>query len=197
MNMGTFSQNYMLGGYRKKTWVVAAIATCALLLIVPALITQSHAYGNAHAIQEYQVTLSENCNNPAYCVDESGNPALGGFWAWAVLYTDGTFDATTTGCGHSGGPVLDLSPPYGGAMHCNADGNWNTAYNGVEFYILSETDLCSGFGSGKPTSSFTSYSDPGMDTMVPLQQGHYDWQDIFGFAPPPGLSLEITVVSLH
>ena len=185
--MRTFSQNYMQGWYRKKTWVAAAIASCALLLIVPALITQSHAYGNAHGTQEYQLTLSENCNNPDPNVCGGGG---GGFWAWAVLYTDGTFDATTTGCGHSGGPVLDLSPPYGGAMHCNADGNWNTNYDGVEFYILSETDACSGFGQGKPTISFTDYGTPGMDTGVPLIPGHY------ASVPAPGVNIQITVVSL-
>lgn len=186
----------------KKT--LSALLTIAVLSILALTsVPAAWAYGNAHgAQQEYQLTMSQNCNNRTICVDESGNPTLGGFWAWAVLYTDGTFDATTTGCGHTGGPVLDLAPPYGGASHCNVDGYWNTNFDGVEFYILNETDTCSGFGQGKPTSTFYDYTQPpfslpdGMDTGVPLVPGHYNYQDIFGTSPPPGVSIQITVVSL-
>jgi hypothetical protein len=180
--------NYIQGSRKYTVLLPIAFLLGMALASVPVV----HAYGNAQGTQEWQLTLSTNCNNASLC---GGFP--GGFWAWAVLYTDGTFDATTTGCGHSGGPVLNFSAPWGGASHCNADGYWNTSYDGIEFFILSETDTCSNSPAhGKPTTTTTDYTQPpyslpdGMDTGVPLFPGH------FSSNPAPGVSTQITVVYL-
>lgn len=141
----------------------------------------AHAYGNAEGTQLWQLTMSANCNNKDLC------EFPGGFWAWAVLYDDGTFDATIVGCGHSGGPIIDLSPPWGGAQSCRSDGYWTT-YNG-NFYITSETDTCvDSFSHGPPTTTTYDYGLPGMDTGVPLTPGHYSDH------PAPGINTEIQVV---
>jgi hypothetical protein len=95
---------------------------------------------------------------------------LGGFWAWAILNAEGTFDASTTGCGHSGGPVLDLSGPWGGASHCNVDGFWTNS-NG-DFDITSETDTCSNSPShGQPQTTTYDYGHPGPRHRSPSDSG--------------------------
>ena len=170
----------------RKRLVLLPLVFVALVSLAPV----AQGYGNSQTTQLWQLTISSNCNNPTLCGSFSG-----GFWAWAVLNSDGTFDASTTGCGHSGGPALDLSPPYGGASHCNVDGIWNTNFNGVEFLILNETDTCSNSPNhGQPTTTTTDYTQPpfslpnGLDTGVPLVPGHYS------ISPAPGITTQIQVV---
>src|SRR5262249_31082042 len=44
----------------------------------------------------WQIGLSFNCNNPAFC----GADATGGFWGWVEFDRGGQGNATLTGCGH-------------------------------------------------------------------------------------------------
>jgi len=142
---------------------------------------QALGYGNSGpAKQTYQLMFSSNCNNPSICGDE-----LGGFWGWAVLYSDGTGDAELTGCQHlthGGGPGT------AGAVHFHDDFTYDLS-NTTEFVTISETQTFVG------RQRFT-ITVPGEDTGIPLIPGHYGTADLFGFTAP-GVSFQIQVVKLH
>lgn len=156
-----------------------------VVLVLSAVVAASLA-GSAKAeygpLAVYQVTISQNCNNPTFC-----GPNLGGFWGWAVLNSDGTVDAELTGCGHL---VGGGGPGTAGAGHFHADAeDW--FISGGTFWVVDETDTF--VGHGPPQSSFT----PGpQDTGIPAAPGHYSTDEILGFAAPPGVSFQIQVVKI-
>jgi hypothetical protein len=140
------------------------------------------AYGNSGpAKQTYQLTFSMNCNNPSVCVSDG----TGGFWGWAVLYSDGTGDAELTGCSHlthGGGPGT------AGAVHFHDDFTFDLA-NTSELVTLLETETFVG------KNRFTM-TVPGEDTGIPLIPGHYSTAELLGFTAP-GVSFQVQVVKLH
>jgi hypothetical protein len=139
------------------------------------------AYGNAHgAHQVYQIEASSNCNNPDVCGE-----MLGGFWAWGVLYADGTGDAELTFCGHF---ANDHGPQLEGAGHMHIDLHW-TIENGM-IVVTSETDTI--VGRFPEVDVIASEDEP----IAPAAAGHYDTQDLLGFSAP-GVSFQVQVVALH
>src|SRR5207247_436857 len=85
---------------------IMALATIAAAIALAAgFASSAGAYGGGASHDTWQVGLSFNCNNPAYCEDE-----LGGFWGWVEFDRSGgqTWgDAEFAGCGHTtggGGP---------------------------------------------------------------------------------------------
>jgi hypothetical protein len=105
---------------------LVAVAAAALVASVPAA---NADYGR---LAQYQITFSQNCNNPAYCL--GGQDGLGGSWGWAVLNSDGTGDLQITFCGH-------LPGVGGGAGHEDVDFNsWSIDQANGVFFINSASD---------------------------------------------------------
>ena len=163
-----------------------AMLVCAgslLLFGIGLSATPAMAYGNSGpAKQTYQIAISQNCDNPTIC----GAGGTGGFWGWAVLYSDGTGDAELTGCGHlvgSGGPGT------AGATHFHDNFTYDLT-NTKDLVTLSETQTYVGHGTP------VTVTVPGSDTGIPLTPGHYNTTQIFGFSAP-GVSANIQVVKLH
>jgi hypothetical protein len=143
------------------------VPLCLLMALAATLAFAGRAnadYGKA----QYQITFSSNCNNPAYCRDENGNPQLGGDWGWAALNADGTGDLVVTGCGH-------LPGFGGGAFNEHVDIYQWEIKDGV-FFI-------------------DSASDPSFDgpSPIPYQPGH---SYHFSFRPAPGVNVEGQVTQI-
>ena len=156
------------------------VASLLLLAFSVAGSPAASAYGNSGAHQTYQLTFSQNCDNPSLCGGGGG-----GFWGWAVLYSDGTGDAELTGCGHlthAGGPGT------AGAQHFSDNFTYDLT-NTTEFVTISETQTFVG------STRFTQ-TVPGGDTGIPLTPGHYNTSQLLGFSAP-GVSLQVQVVKLH
>jgi hypothetical protein len=135
------------------------------------------AYGNDGHLDVYQIGISFNCNNKAFCESQG----LGGFWGWAELDHNpatgaNTGDAEFAFCAHG---------TFNGAGH--------DSQNITNWYIKDGTF----YGSGTDTTTFrgqtqvTPFTD--MDFGVPAVPGHYNTADVFGITPPPGVSAQIQV----
>jgi hypothetical protein len=165
---------------RRKRAVVLALALVASLAAVAAFAGSARAdYG---PLAQYQLGISQNCNNPSFC-----GPDLGGFWGWAVFNTDGTADAELTGCGHlqgAGGPNTAGAGPF------HADAQWFIGLNG-DFWVFNETDTFIGRGGTQVVTTI-----PPQDTGIPATPGHYSTSDILGFVAPPGVSFQIQVTKI-
>jgi len=163
------------------------LATTSFLaiLMMAAAGAPAAAYGNPPGgpTQTYQLMFSFNCNNPAACAGMGGT---GGFWGWAVLYSDGTGDAELTGCNHL---VGGGGPGTAGAIHFHDDFTFDLS-NTTELVTISETQTYVG-------RFRTTMTVPGSDTGIPLIPGHYTASDLFGFTPPPGVAIQIQVVKLR
>jgi hypothetical protein len=150
------------------------LALVIVIALVVALAPASTALAYGRAV--YQIEFSSNCNNPSFCGSD-----LGGFWAWGALYSDGTFDAELTGCGHT------ISGAPAGAQHMSADGHW--AIIDGALVITQETDTFTGTFHG------TVQENPDVPTVIgPAQPGHYSTEDILGFPAAPGVSIQLQVV---
>ena len=140
------------------------------------------AYGNDGHMDVYQIGLSFNCNNKAFC----GSENLGGFWGWAELDHNpatgaNTGDAEFAFCAHG---------TFNGAGHDSQDiTNWYIAPGsaGPNTFYGSGTDTTT-FRGQTQVSTFTN-----MDLGVPALAGHYSTADVFGITPPPGVSAQIQV----
>ena len=180
---------------RKLLLALAALGAVAALAV--GFSSSAKAYGGGAAHDTWQVGLSFNCDSPtsAYCLDQNGQPSLGGFWGWFEFDRSGTQmwgDAQLTGCGHTtggGGPGL------AGAGHLSLDITaWHLGSaqpqdpnpGGQEFYIDAYTVTFYGHGSPQ---TFTSQDEPGFlgDSGVPAESGHYS------FHPAPGVSGNVQV----
>lgn len=143
----------------------------------------AHAYGR---LAQWQIGLSFNCNNVAYCGQQ-----LGGFWGWAEFDSDNTADAQLTDCQHfqGGGPA--------GAQHFSSDvTGWFVGANG-DFFIEHEVVTFTG-GTGGPPVTVTDPTPPyPFDTGIPAAAGHYSARTLFGMQAPPGTNFEIQVVQLN
>jgi hypothetical protein len=136
---------------------------------------------------QYQIGFSENCDNPSFC----GSQNLGGFWGWAQFNFDGTADAQLTGCSH-----LQGGGPAKGAQHFSADvPGWFIGSNG-DFFITGEADTFTGRNGGPPVTVTNPFPPYPSDTGIPSAPGHYSAFKLFGFTPPPGVSIQIQVVKL-
>ena len=129
--------------------------------------TASADYGKA----QYQITFSSNCNNPTFCVDQYGNPQLGGDWGWAALNADGTGDLVTTGCGHF--------PGFGG-------GAFNEHVDIYQWTVDASTGMF----------EIVLASDPSFegDTPIPYEAGH---SYHFGAPIAPGVNVEGQVTQIQ
>lgn len=166
-----------------KVWLAAIVAGVTL---VAAGLTASTAgaYGSA---AQWQVTISFNCDNASLC-------GGGGFgtWIWAEFNSDGSADATVTGCGH----LVAAHGAFAGADHVNVDAHsWTIAPGSAgpaTFFVTSETDTIVGHGTPQvvdiPSESF--------DTGVPAVPGHYSIAGlVFGFTGP-GVTAQLQVVEI-
>ena len=74
------------------------------------------AYGTEHV---YQITLSENCQNPSACVASASNPfGIGGIWGWIEPDSDGTAEAAIEFQGHQ-----NANPFLNGSGHITGTGS--------------------------------------------------------------------------
>jgi hypothetical protein len=144
------------------------------------------AYGPA---AEYQIGISENCNNPDIC-----GPFLGGFWGWAEFDNDNTVDAQLAFCGHTQGGG------GGGAGHFSAEAEgWYIGPNGNFFLNGTETDTYTGHGPdgevlhGPPLE--ITFENVNVDSGIPATPGHYSTEELFGFTAP-GLAFQIQVIKI-
>lgn len=152
-------------------------------LLAAAAAAPAAAYGNGgSATQLYQATASMSCNNAALC----GN--LGGFWAWGVFYSDGTFDAEVTFCDHLSGPG-----GFSGAGHDHASGTYAIIDFGLGPWIVltSETDVLTGLGQGQTVVVPSEFTPIG-----PAAKAKLSTMDLLGFSAP-GVSFQVTVTPMH
>jgi hypothetical protein len=163
---------------------------CAVLVALSTLsvtIPVVHAYGSAAL---WQIAASQNCNNPAFCT-----PTQGGFWLWAEFDSDGTGDATATGCGH----LVAAGSSGAGADHFNANIQGWTVMPGsagpLTFFVLGGTMTFTGH-TGGPTVTVPISPVP-LDTGIPAVAGHFSTSMILGFTPPPGVTFVVQVVQLN
>jgi hypothetical protein len=89
--------------------LVLALGAALVAMFAVSAPTANASYGK---LAQYQVTISQNCDNAKYCL--GGQGGLGGTWGWAVFNSDGTGDLQITFCGHA--PGLG-----GGAGHEDVD----------------------------------------------------------------------------
>jgi hypothetical protein len=164
----------------------ALVAVWAIGGAAPAAADYGNSGGN---VQLYQVTASGNCNNPDFC----GNN-LGGFWAWAVMNQDGTFDAEVTGCGH----LADAhAPGLQGSQHFQVDGHYIIADLGpglgLWLVIVDEVQTASGgsLGTGTVITIPSEFMPIG-----PAAKAKLSTVDFFGFSGP-GVSFNVTVTPMH
>lgn len=74
------------------------------------------AYGTVHV---FQITLSENCQNPVLCVASPSNPfGIGGIWGWVEPDSDGTAEASIEFQGHQNAQAF-----LNGAGHVTGEGS--------------------------------------------------------------------------
>ncbi len=173
-----------------KAKIIAEIASCCAILaalsILSAGLPSAHAYGS---LAQWQVAVSQNCDNPSFCT-----PVQGGFWLWAEFDSDGTGDATGTGCAH----LVAGGSPGAGAFHFNANiQGWAIMPGSAgprTFFVLGGTMTLTGHTGGSPVT--VPISPVPLDTGFPAVAGHYSTSMILGFNPPPGVSFVTQVVQL-
>ncbi len=165
---------------RLRGMVACGLALAFALSMAVVALPRARAYGSTAM---WQIELSVNCNNETIC---SGGPhGLGGIWIWAELDAVGG-NATETGCGHTGAPVLTLTPPFGGAFHMNSIVlGWTVGADG-NFVVLGETDTFVGHGTPVTVTISPEYADTG----IPAAPGHYSLN------LAPGVVVEEQVVQL-
>jgi hypothetical protein len=171
---------------RRTIATVAALAAAAAL--AAGLASSAGAYGGGSGHDMWQIGVSFNCNNPAFCGSD-----LGGFWGWAEFdrYGDGsiTGDAEFAGCGHTTGGGGQGSA---GAGHISVD---ITAAHigpggpddppGVNVFYIDHNVVTSSFQGHKETV----VDDPEFlgDSGMPADPGHYS------FHPAAGVAGEVQV----
>ena len=170
----------------KRLLMLAALAGIASL--AGGLSTSAKGYGGGAAHDMWQVGLSFNCNNAAFCED-----GLGGFWGWAEFdrFSDGsiTGDAEFAGCGHT---TRGGGPGEAGAGHSSVD---ITAAHigpggpddppGVNVFYIDHNVVTSSFQG----QTVTKVDDPEFlgDSGIPSDAGHYS------FHPAAGVAGEVQV----
>lgn len=169
---------------RRLSKVLASFAVAVSLAGVVA--SPVGAYGGGATHDTWQVGISFNCDNPAFCGSN-----LGGFWGWAEL--DRSADGNTTWgdaefafCAHAVGG----GGGFAGAGHTSFEvDSWTIEAGsaGAQTFFVSghETDT---FRGNKTTFPVT-HQDTGI-TAVP---GHYNASDVLGFNPPPGVTIQLQV----
>lgn len=146
----------MKGTHRRRVLLAAGVLFAASALAgmtsAPAGATASH--------QQWQVAFSFNCDNNTFCGGQTG-----GFWGWYAFYSDGTGDATLTGCGHTVGG--------GGA---------GAGHETVQIQAWSVDPISGDFVIDQSTPA-----DAEGDTGIPAAPGHLTLH------PAPGVSEMVTV----
>lgn len=164
-----------------------ALATSVALLVIFSVAVahapKAHAYGR---LAQWQIGLSFNCNNVAYCGSQ-----LGGFWGWAEFDSDNTADAQLTGCSHfQGGGAA-------GAQHMSSNATgWFIGANG-DFFITNEWVTYTGRSGGPPVTVYDPTPPYPFDTGIPAVAGHFSAMTLYGMQAPPGTNFEIQVVQLN
>src|SRR3989454_3518308 len=174
---------------RKPKTMIRVGSCCAILAALSVLsigVPVVHAYGNTGL---WQIAVSQNCNNPSFCTLFQG-----GFWLWAEFDSDGTGDATGTGCAH----LVAAGSPGAGADHFNADIQGWVVMPGsagpLTFFVLSGTMTLTGHTGGPPeTVPITPHP---LDPAIPGVPGHSPTSIFLGFIPPPFFDVTIHVVQL-
>ena len=142
----------------------------------------ANAYGGDGAMNVWQIAVSFNCNNKAFC----GSENLGGFWGWAEIDENPTTaahtgDAEFTGCSHG---------EFKGAAHTSVEvTNWHTGNGSAGPNTLFTDEVDTTTFRGQTTVETLTNSDTG----VSLTPGHYSTSEIFGFDTPPGVAAQIQV----
>ena len=162
--------------------VLASFVAAAAL--AAGLASSAGAYGGGAGHDMWQIGVSFNCNNPAFC--EEG---LGGFWGWAEFdrSTDGTQtwgDFEGSFCFHT------LAGGGAGAGHTSIEiDSWTIGPGsaGEQTFLATGTETDSFRGQSE---SFDFTDD---DTGIPAAPGHYSTDQILGFHAPPGVAIEIQV----
>jgi hypothetical protein len=164
--------------------LVMLAALAAAVTLAMGLASSASAYGGGAKHDTWQVGMSFNCNNPAFCAEEG----TGGFWGWIEFdrSADGSQtwgDAEAAFCFHTVGGGA-------GAGHSSIEiESWTIAPGSAgpqTFYASGEeTDSSRGFSV---TFDFTNE-----DTGIPAVPGHYSTDEILGFEAPPGVAVQIQV----
>lgn len=141
--------------------------------------TGAKAYGTEHL---FQITLSENCVNPALCVASAQNPfGIGGIWGWIEPDQGGTADTAVVAQGHS-----NANPSLNGTTHFPSTWDWTV--------INLPTPPPPLVSPPDPNGNYFLFTIPGVpffQFLTPATPGHYNLR--LG----PGISADITVTQMH
>jgi hypothetical protein len=181
----------------KRAALLTAAAALSFGAVEALATTAAFGYGKADN-PVAQVTLSGNCDNPAFplCAPPPDGVGLGGIWAWSELdantgsATSGTMDATVAECGHTVGGGGPGSAGAGGGP--DPFGTWQTydslgdamAANPAAFPFYDPTTYQ---GSVYLMDFFPGSGSQDFVVAVPTQKGHYNQH------PTNGVSLQATV----
>jgi hypothetical protein len=175
----------------QRKWLILALTIVLILATSLLPVVTTSAYGN-NAL--WQIGLSFNCNNPSLCLTPPFG--IGGFWGWIEFDSDGTGDATLTGCSHLSTSLGVLT----GADHLQVEITaWTIAPGSAgpaTFFITDGTVSFTGVNTrGAPVTVPLSVLGV-LDTGVPAAAGHYSFSSLMGFTAPPGVNFQIQVAQL-
>ncbi len=104
----------------KRASVLIVFVTALSLILLGAGTTTASAYGTQHL---FQVTVSENCQNPVACVfNPTTNPfGIGGIWGWLEPDSDHTAEVSLQFQGHQN--ALSF---LNGSGHITGPAPWST-----------------------------------------------------------------------
>ena len=158
------------------------VCQSSLAIVAAALVgagtTSASAYGTEHL---FQITLSENCQNPTLCVQSAANPfGIGGIWGWVEPDADGSAEAQVQFQGHS-----NADPSLNGSGHLPTTWNW---------HIIGPIPAPPPFVSPPdPNGMYFLFTIPGIpfEFLTPATPGHYSLN--LG----PGINANLTITQMH
>jgi hypothetical protein len=160
--------------------------------VLPLALTLGTPTGADASGPEFHIVETLACSNPSFC----GGLDLSGFHGSAQFNPDGTASGQLTALGllhgrpgagtdHFAIDIADLSGQPG----------WFVGPNG-DFFITNETDTFTGTNGGPPVTVFDAFPPYPHDLGIPATPGHLNTTELFGFAPPPGVTFQIQVTQL-
>jgi hypothetical protein len=152
----------------------------SLAVLVGGGATPASAYGTDHL---FQITFSENCQDPTLCVQSASNPfGIGGIWGWVEPDTDGTAEASVTIQGHSN--VNPVPPTVNGTIHLPTTWNWQIIHlstppppifsppdpNGNYFFFTITNFQGFRFLTPATPGQYSENLGPGIDALITVTQ---------------------------
>ncbi len=161
---------------------VRRLLACLVIVAASAIGFSSTALAGGGAA--YQIAFSNNCNNPAVCLNPAVAGSLGGDWGSIRLHSDGTGTAAFTSATHQTPGVPN------GAVHFSLVVAWNT--------VSSPLGPPAGAVTADPNGSYlviTVVNIPSLGYLItPATPGHYKFQGAMFGVPGVNFMVQINAV---